>query len=459
VAIVVAVLAASALAAGLAGCSAEERPPNVVLITLESLRPDHVGCYSGSRPTTPALDALAQESVVYERAHATTSWTLASHASLFTGLYPTAHRADRPLSRLDEGHETLAEILAGAGYECGAVVSGPYLRRAHGLDQGFAFFDESPSGDAMVTSHDDVTNAAMLGGIERFLAERDERRPFLLFAYFWDPHFDYIPPAPYDTMFVEPGHEPIDVRDYEAEEPVHADISAAQLDYVRSQYDGEIRWTDDHLARILDLLHAQGAWEDTLIVVTSDHGEEFFEHGRKGHKHSVYQESVHVPLVVKYPAAGPRGRDDRLVSLVDLLPTITEVTGTGPATALSGRSLLAPPDPDRAVFLELQELWYIHQPGEPEATEQLSWYAVIAGREKLVFLPQLRRFELYDLDSDSPEAHDQAGAQPERVAALMRQLEAWRAEQLERAKAFDADGRAELGEEALERLRSLGYVR
>ena len=452
-------LAAAAVVAWLALRSDAQKPPNVVLITIESLRPDHVGCYTGSRPTTPHLDALAGESVVYERAHAVTSWTLASHASLLTGLYPTAHGAVRPLSRLDEGHATLAERLAAARYECAAVVSGPYLRREHGLHQGFASYDESPAGEAMASSHDDVTNEAMLRGIERFLAGRDRRRPFCLFAYFWDPHFDYIPPAPYDKLFVEPHHEPIDVRDYEAEEPVHAGIRPAQLGYVRSQYEGEIRWTDEHLGRVFDRLREQGLWEDTLVVVTSDHGEEFFEHGKKGHKHSVYEESVHVPLVVKYPGQGPRGRDDRLVSLVDVLPTVLALTGAGEAHATAGRSLLAAPDPERAIFLELLETWYIHAPGEPESTENLEWFSVIAGSEKLVFLPQLPRFELYDLATDPGELRDLAAAQPARVRALMQRLEAWRAEQLERAKAFESGGQAELGEEALERLRSLGYVR
>src|SRR5688572_14797396 len=172
------------------GCQGDTaRRPNVVLLTIESLRTDHVGCYGGERPTTPALDALAAEGVVYERAHAVTSWTLASHASLFTGLYPTVHRADRPLSRLDERHETLAELLAAAGYQCGGVVSGPYLRRPHGLHQGFAYWDERPASLEMTESHDDVTNPALLAGLERFLERLDGERPYFLFAYFWDPHF------------------------------------------------------------------------------------------------------------------------------------------------------------------------------------------------------------------------------------------------------------------------------
>ena len=434
------------------------RGPNVVLITIESLRTDHVGCYGGAKPTTPQLDALAQESVVYERAHAVTSWTLASHASLFTGLYPTAHRAERPLSRLDDQHHTLAEILTQAGYQCGGVISGPYLRRPHGLQQGFAFWDERPSSLDMSESHDDVTNPEMLAGVERFLERVDPERPFFLFAYFWDPHFDYLPPAPYDRQFVDADDEPVDVRDYEAEEPVRAGLPAAQLDYVRAQYDGEIRWTDEHLGRLLASLRARGVWDDTLIVVTADHGEEFFEHGHKGHKHNVYQESVHVPLVVKYPHAGPTGRDARLASLVDVLPTVLEVTGAEDALARAGRSLLAPQSA-RPVFLELLETWYVHRPGEAEAREELAWFAVLSGQHKLVFVPREQRLELYDLASDPRETQDLAASQPDTVRGLMQELEGWRAEQLERARAYREDARAELGDGELARLRELGYVR
>jgi arylsulfatase A-like enzyme len=438
---------------------AAPRRPNVVLVTIESLRPDHVGCYGGEHPTTPALDALAAEGVVYERAHAVTSWTLASHASLFTGLYPTAHRAERPLSRLDERHETLAELLSAAGYQCGGVVSGPYLRRPHGLHQGFAFWDERPSSLEMTESHDDVTNPSMLEGLARFLERVDQERPFFLFAYFWDPHFDYVPPAPYDRQFVEAQDEPIDVRDYEAEEPVRAGIRPEQLAYVRSQYDGEIRWTDEHLGRLLALLRERGAWDDSLVIVTADHGEEFFEHGSKGHKHNVYQESVHVPLVVKYPGAGPRGRDERLASLVDVLPTVLEVTGVRDPLARAGRSLLAPADADRPVFLELLELWYIHQPGQPESLEELAWYSVLAGRHKLVLVPRQQRLELYDLASDPRETRDLAAADPERAQSLLQALESWRVGELERAQAYRADARAELDAAELARLRALGYVR
>jgi hypothetical protein len=146
--------------------------PNVLLITIESLRPDHVGCYGGLRATTPALDALSAEGITFENAHSVTSWTLAAHASLFTGLYPTAANIVYPRDRLDASYQTLAEVLGGIGYDTAAVVSGLYLRRSFGLDQGFAMYDDSAVAPADTSSIDDVTNPQMEAALVSFLEGR-----------------------------------------------------------------------------------------------------------------------------------------------------------------------------------------------------------------------------------------------------------------------------------------------
>ena len=370
--------AASLLPAVLAACGAGAtddspgpgRRPNVLLVTIESLRPDHVASFGGPRATCPNLDALAREGVVYPDAHSVTSWTLASHASLFTGLYPTTHRVVEPLGRLADAHTTLAERLAERGYQCAGVVSGPYLREEHNLHQGFELYDSSPADD-QGAAHGDVTSPEVEAALRRFLLEeRDPERPFFLFAYLWDPHYDYIPPQPHDRTFVDAECQPVDCREYATTRTVHAGIPAAQLRWVQAQYDGEIRWTDEHLGRVLDLVRELGLWDDTLVVVTADHGEEFFEHGNKGHKQNLHVEQVHVPLVVKYPRGMPTGRDERLVSLVDVVPTVLEVTGTRTPDPLQGRSLLAPPDPERAIVLELLAAWYTEREAgdEDEAT-------------------------------------------------------------------------------------------
>ena len=442
--------------------AAAEPRPHIVLVTIESLRPDHVGFQGGARNTTPHLDRLAAESVVYEDAHSVTSWTLSSHASLFTGLYPDAHQTVLPVDRLADGYRTLAEELSEVGYDTAGVVSGPYLRRAHNLNQGFARWNDDPASSEHRDAHGDVTNPAMLEGLEQALTERDPERPLFLFAYFWDPHYDYVPPPPYDTLFVGPDATPVPMHGYGRDGRVHAGSSPQELDFVRSQYDGEIRWTDDALGRFFSRLREAGLWDDTLLIVTADHGEEFFEHGWKGHKNNLFVESVHVPLLVKYPGRERRGRDVRLVSLVDVFPTVLEVAGIAASPEVQGRSLLeAEPDPARSIFFALRTLWYLQRPdGGEERRRDHQWHAVRRGDLKLVGVPGQRMF-LFDVRSDPGEQIDLLARRgfEEQAEDLLGLLERHRAESESWRRGLGAGGSAPLADADLERLRSLGYLK
>ncbi len=436
----------------------------MVLVTVESLRTDHLRCYTGRNPTTIHLDRLAAEGIVYVNAYAVTSWTLASHATNFTGLYPVAHQTVEPLDTLGDDYVTVAEILRDRGYECAGVVSGPYLTKRHNLHQGFDYYDESPSARLNLFAHGDVTNEQMTAGISRFLDGRDRDRPFFLFAYYWDPHYDYIPPAPYNERFVTPDHQPIDVTKYERTDTVSQDISPAQLDYVKAQYDGEIFWTDEHLGRLFDLLKTHGLWDDTVVIVTADHGEEFFDHGHKGHKHNLYDETVRVPLIIKLDesGAGPPRRDVRLVSHVDLLPTILDVTGSAPVGAHQGMSLLEEPDPVRPIFFDLLETWYGGKSGRQSApTTTTRWYAVRRGPYKLIDVPSRSRRELYYVSADPGERRDLSD-QPSRhelVEELAVLIDEYRQAGRAFTDRFSRGEKAEPSDEDLERLKSLGYIR
>jgi len=453
-----------ALGIALSACgdrSASPAHPNVFLITVESLRPDHIGLYGGTNDTTPQLDAFAREAVVYEDAHAVTSWTLASHASLFTGLYPSAHGAVEPRSRLHDGALTIAEVLAANGYQTAGFASGPYLARSHRLDQGFEHYDDSTATvGTQGGAHDDVTNPSLEQVIRRFFdTSRDPSRPLFYFAYYWDPHYDYIPPTPYDEMFVPPGAQRIDVRGYESNPAIDRAMPQAELRYVVSQYEGEIRWTDEFLGRFFQLLRDRDLWDDSVVIVTADHGEEFFDHGEKGHKHDLYAESVHVPLLVKYPRSEPRGRDTRLVSLVDVFPTILALAGVHTESESQGRSLLEPaPDPDRPIFFELLSTFYHRRtdaPGFERRDER--WQAVRRGDEKLVVRPGAGGVELYDVRRDPREQLDVAIERPEHVEQL-RGLLADFEKASQRLRQSGADAQADLSPEHVERLRALGYI-
>jgi arylsulfatase A-like enzyme len=452
------------------GCGSElPSRPNIFLLTVESLRPDHMGSYTGERDTTPNLDAFARESVVYEDAHSVTSWTLASHASMFTGLYPTAHGAVESRSRLDGEIATLADLLAQHGYQTAGFASGPYLARRHNLSQGFEYYDDSPATvGTQGGAHDDVTNPSLESAIIHFLFDRrykvfdryrDPERPLFLFAYYWDPHYDYIPPPPFNTMFVEEGAERIGVRGYESSGLVTSKISPAELSYVLSQYDGEIRFTDFYLGRFFEVLKKAGLWENSVVIVTSDHGEEFFDHGKKGHKNSLYSESVHVPLIIKHPRSARTGRDSRLVSLVDLFPTILELAGAEVPSAHQAMSLLdLDPDPDRSIFFELlSTLYHRLTDGEGFVRDDEEWLAVRRGDSKLVVVPADRRIELYRVSTDRGEQEDIAGDEPQMVADLQSTLDAFREESRLLAQG-GGEEQADLDPEQIERLRELGYL-
>lgn len=451
---------AAVVVAGVELSRREAPPPNVILVTIESLRTDHLPAYGGVRATSPHLDAFARGAVVYDDAHTVSSWTLPAHASLFTGLYPSAHGVVKALSRLDDSFVTLAEILAGRGYQCAGVVSGPYLRKPHNLHQGFEYYDESPSAPGPSAARVDVTNPRMDAALQLFLEKkRDPRRPLFLFAYFWDPHYDYIPPAPYDEMFVGSDAERFDVRAFVNEPRFDARTPKARLDYVISQYDGEIRWTDESLGRLFRLLESSGLWENTAVIVTADHGEEFFDHGEKGHRKNLYAETIHVPLMIRFPDARRKGGDPRLVSLVDLFATIVDLAGAeSPELVRHGRSLRDPPDPDRAIFAELvNDLFGMDRAtGKTRLLKSEHWSAIRRGAEKLLFVPELRRVELYDVEKDPVERTNLADGDWERREALLFELTDWQRRLAEQAKRQES--KATLDENERERLRALGYL-
>ncbi len=457
------------IALALAGCErAREAPtaqsrtdlPNIILITVESLRADHVGCYGYDRPTTPNIDALAGESVRFTDAHSATSWTLTSHASMFTGLYPSAHQVILPKDRLSDAYTTTAEILADAGYQCAAVVGGPYLRSTFNLTQGFAQRDESPAADTNEAAHKDVTNPRMAEAMERYLRDGRDGRPFFLFAYYWDVHYDYIPPAPYDTMFTPADAEPIDEVQFGPITTLGRDVSAAQLKYLVGQYDGEIRCTDEYLGRLWALLRELDLWDNTVIILTADHGEQFFEHGQLGHKHDLYAESLHVPLIMKLPRQTAGRVDDRLVNLVDLHPTILDFADQRPATACNGTSLLAEATPDdRTTFFELTTTWNLtdRQTGET-IHESYEWHAVRDGRYKLLHVVGTDYWRLFDVSVD-PREQDPLGAAHESTAVRLKQkLDQWLADMQSLSRLWGEGSKAQLSREEILRLQALGYL-
>lgn len=365
---------AAALVALLALVACGGRPrPNVFLVSIDSLRADHLGCYGYDRATSPAIDRLAAEGARVTQVHATTSWTLPSHLSLLTGVPDLAHQVVTDLESLDPGRWTLAETFRAAGYHTAGFYSGPYLHPQFGFGEGFevyenctgigTVFDVQAHDPALaareaaawdVRSHRTRTSAKIFERLENWM-EIDRPRPWFVFLHFFDVHYDYTPPPPYDTMF-DPDYEgTVDGRNFATRSDVHPGMDSRDLEHLVALYDGEIRWVDGWIDRIRERFEGDPRLRGkTILVVTADHGDEFFEHGEKGHRHNLFDTTTRIPLVFWGPGwIPPARRLETWASITDVMPTLLDLAGVSPAEAVLGRSLapwlqdtpLALPDP------------------------------------------------------------------------------------------------------------------
>jgi arylsulfatase A-like enzyme len=322
---------------------------NVMLISIDSLRRDHVGCYGYPLPTTPTMDRLAAEGVLFRNAVSTTSWTLAAHAALLTGVHDSRHGATIPTAVLDDSIPTLAEAFRAAGYRTAGFYSGPFLHPHFGLARGFEEYvdctsygleDSADPASPRIhgSSHKDITNPRIADRVERALALADGR-PFFFFVHMWDVHYDLVPPPPYDRMFTGATALPEVEADYRHDPTFKTGMDEHAYRHVIALYDGEIRSTDDTIAKIIEQLRRRALLENTLLVVTSDHGDEFLEHGGKGHRNTLFEEVLAVPLIFWAPARLHPGVANTDASLVDVAPTIASIAGLGELPDADGRSL------------------------------------------------------------------------------------------------------------------------
>jgi arylsulfatase A-like enzyme len=446
-------LALCALAVLAGGCGHSEERPNLVLVTVDTLRADHTTPYGYGRDTTPVLARLAREGVAVDRAYAPMATTGPSHAALFTSRYPLSLGCLRNGQRLEEAQTTLAERLHAAGYRTSAAVSSFVLDQRLGFAQGFETYDcrfEKTRATAALERWEGMTVPA---GFDRradettdmalaWLARRGKDRPFFLWVHYFDPHQPYSPPAPYERRFA-PGGDPGLPR------------RAVAL------YDGEIAFTDRQLGRLVDAIDALGLSARTLVVVTADHGEGLMQHGHMGHGLHLYEEAVHVPLVFRWPGSLPAGaRLPGPVEHVDLVPTVLdllglprgagEIQGQSLAAALRGQAGTPGRDPRRAVFLQRRLYDTRVVSGFPVKGEK---FAVRSGQWKYIEATDEETRELYDLHADPGETRDVFAAQAAVADRLARGLARWRARFDRRERARD-----DASTEMQEALRALGYV-
>jgi arylsulfatase A-like enzyme len=417
----------AALALLLASCGEPAAPRrNVLVLCVDTLRADELGAY-GRRPSlTPALDRLAEGSVVFERAHAAASWTLPSVGALFTSASPSTTELWSFDSRLDETFTTLAERFQAAGYATHGIASHVFFARDYGLQQGFASFDDElchRSGDAgwkPITSPD-VSRKAVAW--LRARAAGPAREPWLLFVHYFDPHWLYL------------DHEGRDMADESRSE--------------RERYRSEIAFTDGHVAAVLSTLEELGLAGSTDVLFFSDHGESFREHpGIQRHSYSLYEEELRVPLFLRATGLAPR-RVAEPVRTVDLLPTLLELHGLAAEDGLEGQSLA--PLLSGAAFHPQDHL------AEIRLKEGFHTNAFVRGRHKLIEHVSAGRVALFDLERDPLEQTDLAGTEPGLAAELERALRARVRAAEERAQAFGRAPSVETTPAELELLEQLGY--
>jgi arylsulfatase A-like enzyme len=426
-----------------------ERRRNLVLVSMDTLRADHLRCYGYTKPTSPNIDALAARGTRFNTTLSTSAWTSPAHASLFTSRYPSQvgivrYNEGEFVNHLQDGETTLAEVLRRAGYETSAFTGGGFVSNKLGFAQGFDEYWSAPLGQQKLEHHLEPT----LDWIARH--ERQDR-PFFLFLHFYDCHRAYDPPSEWAERFAASSSRPLTEQALCGQStPPTAD----QISLQKGLYDAEIAFADDQLGRVFRALEASGHAQDTLIVFTADHGEEFKDHGGCDHIGSVYQELVHVPLVM----AGleiPAGKVvEAPVSLIDVAPTILDLLGVEREARMEGDSLVAVihgAKPERRYqFFESGFL--------ADATVRRG---VSSARAKLIFDAADRPIELYDLSVD-PNERENLLATPRLQAVRNRMLTAylaWRAHVSGPAPSDQQTTRNEyrLDSATQQQVRALGY--
>ena len=397
------------------------KPPNVILITIDTVRADHVGCYGAKDVQTPTLDALAHDGVIFERAISQVPLTWPSHAAILTGTYPFQDGVqDFTGQPLDPKFRSVAQAFKQQGYATAAVVSAFVLDRSWGLGRGFDFYDDAFSAETFQTKDIGLVDRKAEESVNhalKWLAKRPPK-PFFLWLHLYDPHSPYDPPEPYRAQYKE------------------------------HLYDGEIAYADHELGRLVGWLKRTQLYDRTLIVALSDHGESLGEHGEQEHGFLVYNSTVRIPLIVKPPAGGhvTLGRVSRSVETTMVAPTLLRLVGVKDTIEkqFASPSLLGKEESDAAAY---SETFY--------PFSSFGWsplHALETSRYHYIDAPTP---ELYDLTADPAESSNLAAQQKATAAVLKDKLQNVLSRNVFRRSGTGTSG---MSPDALEKLRALGYV-
>jgi len=416
---------------------------NVVLITIDTLRADHLSIYGYHRETTPEMDAFGRSGLVFERAVAQSCWTTPSMLSMMTSKYVSRLTFDRTTQEYLDPR--LAELFSDAGYATAAFVAHPAL--AGGYEQGFDVYDQSAATPKDTVSSEGVTTAAL-----RWVEEIGDRK-FFLWVHYFDPHNDYVPPPPFDEMYTG-GYEGKLEKGFHmgrARRSFRTDkLTKADVDFVMGLYDGEVSFTDSHIGRLLDALEADGR-AGNIVAIGSDHGEEFGERDTIGqHRTTVHAEQVHTPLLLRFPGVQP-GRTSEWAANLDIAPTLLDLAGLEVPENFEGQNLLD--DKGRPILAECD---YVKRDGKRRYPKKVA--ALYDGNVKVMHHFHDGWTRVFDGLEDPTELRDLSAESPELTTEYReRLLEIVLSD--EKAQAYYGDIEAPMiDDETRKKLEALGYV-
>jgi len=489
--LIVAAICSLAACAGPVETDRDARP-NVLWVVWDTVRADHLSVYGYPEPTTPKLEKWAKQARVFDHCTSTAGQTLPSTASMFTGLFPAEHGTHPAWPRLDDRFTTIAERFRDSGYRTYLFSANAYLSREHNFHRGFQVeehpWDEAYEDEALAIVQaklepenltgrlarvragsprkGDLKSAGALArrGLESWLGHSDSDRPFFAFLNYMEAHRPCIPPRAYRERMLGP-------EQVEASYRVDAkpwDYTFGLVDYpeevmelINGVYDAAIAELDDRFAELLAGLEASGHLENTVVVLTADHGEHMGDHHMLEHQFSVYEGLIRVPLIIRYPKAFAPGRDSRPVSGIDLFPTLLELAGIEPPPDTSGRGVsLLTPETDRVRYATYP---VVHGSVEHTAGRHHDWdpgpwrrllRAIYRGDLKYIEADDGHR-ELYRLSSDPAESANLVADEPEAAQAMSKRLR----DLVESMNRWEPEGPTpEVSTEQHERLKALGYV-
>jgi len=420
--------------------------PNILLISMDSLRRDHLSCYGYERQTSPFIDKVSSEGTIYWDAIAPAGWTLPSHASLLTGMYPSKHGADDENQFLDKKHKTLAEVLTELSYDTVGFSLFPYVSSSVGLSRGFetfyelfrlGFLNNLLSRFERRIIHRDSGTRQIIRTFKLWLRKRyDFRKPFFAFVHLGEAHLPYWAPPPYRFMYLNgKGKNLENIFDINKHHDKffgrNVKLDSEDIEVLRSLYDGEITYLDSKVKEIFAILRESEKIDNTIIILTADHGDNFGEHGLIAHRFNLYDSLIRIPLIIRFPVVfGSGNRIEKLAQLTDIFPTLLDILGIKDEQwwrEIQGLSLLSTDsrkytisEQSRPNFAALLEKY----PGFDPSPFDKRLRTIRTKEHKFIWNSDYKH-ELYDLRLDPAETNNVISQDPQKAGELESLLNEW----------------------------------